>query len=88
MENQKTGWIDEIAAKSKYSVEQVKSVIQKYDIQQSPNIGMPKHLHIKEVKFSGVKDGIFSNEFNFNLASTDVNNCNGNVSTFRTAWPW
>ena len=69
MENQKTGWIDEIAAKSKYSVEQVKSVIQKYDIQQSPNIGMPKHLHIKEVKFSGVKDGIFSNEFNFNFGN-------------------
>lgn len=69
MENQttKVGWIEEIATKSKYSVEEVKSVIQKYEIQQSPNIGMPKHLHIKEVKFSGVKDGIFSNEFNFDF---------------------
>ena len=69
MENQtiKIGWVDEIASRSKYSVEAVKSVIQKYEIQQSPNIGIPKHLHINELKFSGVKEGKFTDEFNFNF---------------------
>lgn len=67
MENQvtKIGWLDEIASKSNYTVNEVKSVIQKYEIQQSPNIGIPKHLHIKELNFSGIKEGKFTNEFNF-----------------------
>jgi len=69
MENQtvKIGWLDEIASKSKYSVDDVKSVIQKYEIQQSPNIGIPKHLHIKELNFGGVKEGKFTDEFNFSF---------------------
>jgi len=69
MENQlkKIGWIDEIASNSKCSVEEVKSVIQKYEIQQSPNIGIPKHLHIIELNFSGIKEGNFPNDFNFSF---------------------
>jgi len=69
MENQlkKIGWIDEIASNSKCSVEEVKSVIQKYEIQQSPNIGIPKHLHIIELNFSGIKEGNFTNDFNFSF---------------------
>ena len=61
----KKGWLEEIAEKSKTSVHDVKSVIHKYDIQQSPNIGIPKHLQIMAVSFSGTKEGKFSNDFAF-----------------------
>lgn len=68
----KVGWLDEIASKSNYSIEEVKSVIEKYEIKQSPNIGIPKHLLIQELNFSGAKQGIFNNDFSFqfnNLSS-------------------
>jgi hypothetical protein len=61
----KKGWLEEIAEKSKISVLDVKSVIEKYDIQQSPNIGVPKHLQILEVSFSGTKEGKFTDDFDF-----------------------
>lgn len=64
-ETKRIGWIDEIAFKSKCSIEDIKSIIEKYDIQQSPNIGTPRHLQIKELLFSGVKEGQFTNEFSF-----------------------
>lgn len=59
------GWIEEIASKSNCSIEEVKKVIDKYEIQQSPNIGIPKHLQIKELKFSGTKEGKYTDDFNF-----------------------
>lgn len=59
------GWIEEIATKSNCSIEEVKTVINKYEIQQSPNIGIPKHLQIKELKFSGTKEGKYTDDFNF-----------------------
>ena len=61
----KKGWFEEIASKSNCSVQDVKSVIQKYDIQQSPNTGVPKHLQIMSVSFSGTKEGKFSGDFDF-----------------------
>lgn len=62
----KIGWIEEIAFKSNFSMEEVKKVINKYEIQQSPNIGIPKHLQIKELKFSGTKQGgVHTNDFDF-----------------------
>ena len=63
--NNKKGWLEEIADKSNYSIRDVKSVIEKYDIQQSPNTGVPKHLQIMEVSFSGTKEGKFSDDFDF-----------------------
>jgi hypothetical protein len=63
----KKGWFEEIAIKSKYPVKDVKSVIQKYDIQQSPNAGIPKHLKILEVSFSGTKEGKFLDDFDFSF---------------------
>ncbi|QXP54475.1 hypothetical protein H0I25_10265 [Cellulophaga sp. HaHa_2_95] len=63
----KQGWLDEIAVKSKCEIRDVKSVIQKYDIQQSPNTGIPKHLKILEVSFSGTKEGKFLNDFDFSF---------------------
>lgn len=67
MNTQKTrmGWIEEIAIKSNCSIEEVKTVINKYEIQQSPNIGIPKHLQIKKLKFSGTKEGKYTDDFNF-----------------------
>jgi len=61
----KKGWLEEIATKSKTSIENVKTVINKYDIHQSPNTGVPKHLQIEEVSFSGTKEGKLSDDFEF-----------------------
>ena len=63
--NNKKGWLEEIADKSNYSIQDVKSVIEKYDIQQSPNTGFPKHLQITELTFSGTKEGKHSGDFDF-----------------------
>lgn len=66
------GWLEEIAEKSKTSVLDVKSIIEKYDIQQSPNIGVPKHLQIIEVTFSGTKRGVLSNNFEFRFENLNA----------------
>ena len=63
--NNKKGWLEEIADKSNYSIQDVKSVIEKYDIQQSPNTGFPKHLQITDLTFSGTKEGKLSGDFDF-----------------------
>lgn len=61
----KKGWLEEIADKSKTSIDDVKKVIHKYEIRQSPNTGVPKHLQIIEVVFSGTKEGKFTGDFEF-----------------------
>lgn len=63
----KKGWLEEIADKSKYSIQDIRSVLEKYDIQQSPNIGVPKNLQIMEVSFSGTKEGKLSDDFDFSF---------------------
>lgn len=68
----KIGWIEEIVSKSNSSIEEVKTVINKYEIQQSPNIGTPKHLQIKELKFSGTKQGgVHTNDFDFKFENLE-----------------
>lgn len=65
-EENKKGWLDEIALKSKYSKDEVRKVlIDKYGVKQTPRIGRPKNLHILEISFSGVKEGVCTGEFHF-----------------------
>lgn len=70
--NNKKGWLEEIATKSKCSVKDVKTVMEKYDIHQSPNTGIPKHLQLMTISFSGTKEGKFSDDFNFTFENLNA----------------
>lgn len=67
----KKGWLEEIANKSEYSKEIVKDIINKYQIQQNPNIATPRRLQIRGISFSGIKKGILNNPFNFKFENLD-----------------
>jgi len=61
----KKSWLDEISIKCGYSKDLVRETIEKYNIHQSPTCGRPKHLYIQDLRFSGEKEGKFSDEFKF-----------------------
>lgn len=60
-------WLSSIAQLTKEKPEFVKEVLEKYNIRQSPSIGKPRRLNIKEIRFSGEKSGNYTDLFEFSF---------------------
>jgi hypothetical protein len=58
-------WINSISQECKETSEFVQEVLDKYGVQQTPNIGKPKRLIIKHLQFSGQKAGKCTNSLQF-----------------------
>ncbi len=59
------GWLDAVAKRYKYSRKDVQAFVKKYKIPLTPALGNPKRIHITSVVFSGKKEGLYTNDFEF-----------------------
>lgn len=59
------GWLEAVAMRSKHSRKEIQDFIKKYNIPLTPALGSPKRIHITSISFSGQKEGINTNDFEF-----------------------
>ena len=71
MNGKKSGWLEEISTKCNVDKKDLFNLLEKYEIKQSPNIGIPKHLSLIELTFTGKKEGMYSNDFKFEMKDLD-----------------
>lgn len=58
MTQQKDDWLQSIAKKADADIHAIESVLSSHRIQPSPVLAQPRHLVLREIEFSGVRDGV------------------------------
>lgn len=84
-------WLDEIAARSKAHLDDVRAVLEKHGIHPKPSIAVPKRLLINSLSFSGEKRGAsecaainFQRDFDAGLwAITSTRNSRGKTTLLK-----
>jgi hypothetical protein len=69
---QKDDWLQSIAKKAEADIHAIESVLSSHRIQPSPVLAQPRRLVLRELEFSGVKDGV-PNAGAFSFSWTDLN---------------
>lgn len=71
MRNYKGDWLEAVAEKVHVEPSQVETVLNTYNVRPEPVLASPRRLHIVEIEFSGIKDGLDEGKngpFNFHWA--------------------
>lgn len=58
MAQPKEEWLQAIATKAKVEVSKVEGVLSAHQIQPSPLVAQPRRLVLRDIEFSGEKDGV------------------------------
>jgi len=58
-------WQEGVAKRAKCSKKEVQDFVKKYKVPLTPSIGNPKRIHITGIVFSGKKEGLHTNDFEF-----------------------
>lgn len=72
MVQQRDDWLQSISKKSEADIRAVENVLSAHRIQPSPVLAQPRRLVLRELEFSGVKDGV-PNAGAFTFSWTDLN---------------
>ncbi|MGA0608700.1 large ATP-binding protein [Caldimonas sp. KR1-144] len=72
MAQQKNDWLQSIAKKAEADIHAIESVLSSHRIQPSPVLAQPRRLVLRELEFSGVKDGVpNAGAFSFSWTNLD-----------------
>lgn len=72
MAQPKEEWLQAIARKAKVEVSKVEGVLSAHQIQPSPLVAQPRRLVLRDIEFSGEKDGV-ADAGDFSFSWTDLN---------------
>lgn len=72
MAQPKEEWLQAIATKAKVEVSKVEGVLSAHQIQPSPLVAQPRRLVLRDIEFSGEKDGVAdAGDFSFSWTDLD-----------------